>query len=680
MWTSVGGPEGLSASSGGEPGGLIGRERESAVLRGLLAGHRLVTVAGTAGVGKSRLAAGVTAAMTDGPWQEVVEVRWQGSGPGGPGALTARVVQALTGVLPCPDDAVDIARVVRDLPSAQALLFLDDVDPVHRECLSMVQHLLMAHPDLRVLVTSRRALGLGDEHVLRLAPLSAETPGGESGHGPAVELFLARARAAAEDAGLEHADLGDPDRERPGLRAAPKDVGLPDADLRAATSICRRLDGVPLAIELAAEQTVRHSVRELAELLERHQNWLNSPHPTLRRHRSLREAIGASYVLCERAQRIVWARASTFGGSFTESTAVFLCAGGGVEPHHVPACLAQLTAVGVLEAVGDPGGPRLPRYRMTRTAREFGAARLREAGEFPVAAERRVVHCRRVAAVAENLWGTGDQSGAVRLVLDEQHDLGAMIRYALTQPEHAEAALETVVDLWFWWAVYDRVEEGRDHVLQLLPLCEPDAPVAVRGLWLAAWLSACTDPQAARALLGRAWPAAVRAGDDAVIGRVAHVQGMLELHRHDFRAAAEHFQEAADTIPPYAPGGPSPAVSLAALAVVQAGFSPGAARRSARRALTHPGVREDEWAGVLARYARAFVDHRRGHSGRAWHRARRTLTALDAGLPAPHGSAALRLLLADIEAGAPGRLRLPSLPPPRTELPVPAPAAGRATR
>ncbi|MGW2531881.1 hypothetical protein ACWC10_33225, partial [Streptomyces sp. NPDC001595] len=522
-------------------------------------------------------------------------------------------------VVPAAD--TDAITLMRGLRSAPVLLFLDDADPVHAECVGLVQRLLMAVPDLRVLVTARRVLGLGDEQVLRLAPLSWEAADGEPA--PAVRLFVERARAAGE------------------FRAG-------DDQLRAAAEVCRLVEGVPLAIELAAAQTSRHPVGELAGLLERHQGWLSSPHPSLRRHRSLREAIAAGYVLCDRDVRIVWGRASVFTGSFAESTAVFLCGGAGVAPDRVAACLVQLTAAGVLEPVGTPGGALQPRYRMRRAAREFGAERLRAAGESAVAAERHLVHCRRTAAVAENLWNQGSQRQAVQLVRDEHAEIHPMVRYALAHPEHAEDALETVVALWFWWAVHDRAEEGRQHLTRLLPRCDADSPAVVRGLWLAAWLSAAADPRAARTLLARAWPAAVLAGDDATLGRIAHVHGLLA---RDAPAAAAHFREAADTIPPHAPGGPSPAVSRAAAAVAQAGFAPDAARRDARRALTEPGVRDDTWACLLARYARAYVDHRTGRNARAWNRAHRALGGPHTEPAAPEIRAALRQLMAEVETG-----------------------------
>ncbi|MGA4843841.1 ATP-binding protein [Streptomyces sp. G45] len=646
MRKRVGKPEVPHPYQGGEPRALVGREREESALRDLLAAHRLVTVTGGAGVGKSRLASALAGERWV-PWRRVVRVRWRGTSPGGPGELAAALLQAVTGKRP-RRTPVDVADLAARLRGEEVLLFLDDGDPVHAECVGLVQKLLMAVPTLRVLVAARRALGLGEERVLALAPLRTDPPDGPGGRAPAVELFLERARAAA-----------------PGFTAD-------GADAAAVAAICRSVEGFPLAVELAAAQVAHYPVRHLADLVERHQCWLHSPRPVLRRHRSLRDALGAGYALCERAVRIVWGRASVFAGAFNESAAVFVCSGGGIEPHEVSACLAQLVALGVIEPLHDPGGPRQPRYRMRRAARDFGAERLGEAGEFEVAAERHVAHTRHLATLAETLWSTGCQAQAVQLVQEEYDDLTATVRYALSHPDHATAALEAVVDLWFWWAVYGRAEEGSGHLLRLLALCPQDDPLVTHAQCLAAWLTASSDPGTAGALIARAWPAAVLDGDDATVGRIAHVQGLLALRHGDARAAAEHFQEAAHTIPDHVPGGPSRAVSLAALAVAQAAFAPRAARRAARRALAGPGLHRDTWACLLARYARAYVDHRTGHGGRAWHRARRALASLDQGVPEPHGAGALRQLIAAVEAGVHGTL------PPSGQGHAPSAAPGDA--
>ncbi|MFI0977529.1 hypothetical protein ACH4SP_10920 [Streptomyces sp. NPDC021093] len=291
--------------------------------------------------------------------------------------------------------------------------------------------------------------------------------------------------------------------------------------------------------------------------------------------------------------------------------------------------------------------------------------------------ERRLIHYGNLAVAAGRLWDNGCQSQAALLVQEEHEDLTATIQYALGDPGHAEAALETVTGLWFWWAVHGRADEGHAHLLQLLDGRLPDGPGTAPALLLAAWLTAGSDPHSARVLLGRAWTCAVLAGDSVALGRIAHVQGLLALHRQDHEAAAAHFQEAADTIPRHATGGLSAAVSQAAAALAQASFDPGAARVSARRALTAPGAQPDDWACVTARYARAFVDHQEGRSGRAWRRAQRTLATLDDRLPTPHGHLALRRLVSDIESGAPAAPSLSCGPPPRARVPAPVTDPGQ---
>ncbi len=679
----------------GVHGVLVGRERERKRLGRLVARERLVTVTGPAGVGKSRLAAAVVdAGEGHGDRRCDVRMAWGGeggaSGPAGPGHLAAAILEAVTGrgapaadagqglrpgtdpgtgseigpgSRPGTGPGIVTAALVEALPRADFLLFLDDVDPWHAECVRLVQTLLAARPALRVLVTARRPLGLGDERVLRLGPLGWEPLRGRR-PAPAVELFLDRARAAGRRAGAAAgATAGTAAGATAGAAAgiaAGASTGYTEFDARdlaAVRDICGALGGLPLAIELAAQQTARFRVAEVAAMLRDHQCWLRSSHLAVPRHRSLRDAVGSAYALADRGERTVWARASVLPGAFAEWTAELVCAGGSVAPADVPACLVRLAAVGVLDVVhedrdgpaGDPG----PWYRMSAPAREFGAERLRDAGEFEVAAERRALHCRQVATVAGNLWDAGSQQHALALVGQEAETLAAALRHAPDDPELVTLALETVLDLWFWWAVHDQGDEGLHHLFALLPLCDLRRPETARGLWLAAWLVACNDAEGATALLRHAWPTAVTAGDSATIGRIAHVHGVLSLARHDLAAAADHFAEAADTIPRGAPGGPPPAVSHAARAVTLASVAPAAARRAARRAAAQADLTTDAWACYLARYALAVVDHAGGRSTRAWRRTRRMLVALEGAVAGRRARAAVRRLADDIEAGRP---------------------------
>ncbi|WP_372346138.1 hypothetical protein [Streptomyces sp. KL116D] len=411
-----------------------------AQLGDLLARHQVVTVTGRTGVGKSHLARAAVRAF-QASWQSAACLRC----PGGPTAqerLARAADDALAGLRPHRRAA---PRTTGPRGSrGRALLLLDDVDAAHPECAGWVQRAVMQRPWLHVLVTSCQPLGLGAEALLELAPLATETPV-DGAPSPAAALFLGR---AARLTGLR--------QDRTALRAA-EDIG-------------RAVEGLPLALELAAAKTRTHSAQQLAELVRHGQCWLSSPHPALRRHRSLARAIGAGYARCERQLRIVWSRASVFAGPFGQAAAELVCAGGGVAAHEVPGLLAQLAAQGVLESDHDPHGPAQPRYRMPHAVREFGGRRLAEAGETEVALERRASHVRQVAQIAEHLWQHGCQGHAMQLLEEEQHDLKAMMRHAAHRPDLAQDALDAAGRLWFWWTKRQHTSEGLRHLLQLLSL------------------------------------------------------------------------------------------------------------------------------------------------------------------------------------------------------------------
>ncbi|MER7515614.1 AAA family ATPase [Streptomyces sp. NPDC126499] len=678
------GSEGDGAPFEGRHGGLVGREAELAALERALAARRLVTVVGAAGVGKSHLAM-AAADRRDRvvPGAGTVKVRWHDGIPAAPSALAARILRALDSAVepsvepselsggpsrvepsgpPGRSSAAEpsgrsspvepsgpLSPVEPSAPPPPAggpLLVLDDVDPVHAECTRLVQSLLMRLPDLRVLVTARRPLGLGDEHVLRLAPLPVGDPAHSANPSPAAELFLARATPGRPDA---------------------------VAELGAVERVCRLVEGVPLAIELAAAQLGDTTMSELTERLETGLCWLAGAGSPVNRHRSVRASIGAVHALCEPTVRTVWRCLSVFAGAFTEAAAGFVCEGLGVDPDEVPPALAVLAATGVLQPQGEIGTAREVRYRMARAARDFGRERLTASGETAVVRDRHARHCRSVAVVAETLWNSGLQRQAAQLVLDENADLLGLMRRAAHRPALAQAAVDSVLHLWFWWAAHGHAEEGAAHLLRLLPLLPSEGPAKARAQWLAAWLSTAADPTTARRLLDAAWPAAVLAGDDALIGRISHAHGTLAWQRHDLRAAAEHYRHAAATIPEHATAGPPAVVSLAALAIVQTHTDTEAALHTARRALAQPTARDDTWARALAHYARALADHRAGRTGRARHRARRALAHLDPRLDAPQAHRALRRLLDHVEPTGPAtgadtapRLRPPSLPTQRS--------------
>ncbi|MFH8609925.1 ATP-binding protein [Streptomyces sp. NPDC018029] len=631
--------------SGRGAGGLIGRSAELAALRRMLAQSRLVTVVGGAGVGKSLLAEHAAAAVGSSMADGVVRVRWWDGAPPRRRTVAQTVTAAMDGG--SADASAPVAELVARLRPLRMLLVLDDFDPVRGECVRLVRELLDAAPELRVLATGRHPLGLGQEAVLRLGPLEAADT---DTVGPAVTLFLERLHAARRRA-------SSPSR---GRTPVPEDRTADE--LRLARDICRLVEGVPLAVELAAAQAARHPLARLAGMLESTQGWLGVADAPLRRHRSLRAAVGAGYELCGTVERTVWARLSVFPGGFDEDAAVYVCSGGGLEPEDVPAALARLVLASVLEPVRDPGGVLTPRYRMPAAARGFGAERLRSAGETAAAVSRHLHWYGQIASTAHHLWSTGTHKRAVVLVRDEEANLRAALDREPSGGDEASTSLALAVDLWFWWAVCGHAEEGRVVLCRLLPMARSDTRVCGQALWLSGWLAACTGSPEAAELLGQAWRVAVLAGDDATVGRVSHVLGALALEAGRTEEAIDRLREAAETIPVHAEHGPPATVSWALLAVAQAGGRPADAWRSVRRASTGPEPRHDLWTRSMTQYAQAFVDHSRGRRSRAWRRARKALAGAVgvvgaaevpavAAMAGPPGAELIHRLIADIEAG-----------------------------
>ncbi|MFM9370841.1 ATP-binding protein [Streptomyces sp. Da 82-17] len=619
----------------------MGRDAELAVVRQLLATGRLVSVVGAAGVGKSSVARAAAvlvrgALPADAAVEGVLRVPcWEGA-PGGragaaPDGASGGAATALARAL--GGGPAGVRDVVDRLRTRRLLVLLDDVDPVHAECIRLVQSVLQHAPGVRVLVTGRQPLGLGEEQVVRLAGLPETAPDG--GDGPAVELFLRRARTAQ------------------------RGFTVDGAGRRLVRELCARLDGAPLAIVLAAAQVERFPLPRLARLVESGQCWLRDESLPERRQRSLRAAMEAQYALCDRAARLVWARLSVAAGDFALDAAVFLCQGGGLDPDEVPACLARLAAAAVLEPVREAGGVLPPRYRMTGAARDFGAERLHAAGESEEAADRHLLWYSRVATAAHDLWRAGQPTRATLLVRDESANIQAALDRAPRDEIQADVALAMALDLWFWWAVCGHAAHGREVVERLLPLTDGTGPLYGRGLCLAAWLAAGTGGEGVEDLLSRAWAAAVLVGDVATAGHVALVQGLVALGGGELERAATLLGDAAHIVPDDPAHGPPAALSRLLLGVTRAlRGEPAEGLRDIRGALRDPAAQRDLLIRCLGQYGLALVDHLTGRRSRAWRRAHRAM-AQAVSLGCPSAVFAIQHLLQDVERGASGTVARP---------------------
>ena len=382
--------------------GFVGRSGELARLGCLLDGARLVTVAGPGGVGKTRLALRAAADDTSADGNCLVEL----SGLTDPELLPDTVALRLG--LQRASAASRLDAVLDELRGRKLLLVLDTCEHLTAACARFVGAVLRETSHVKVLATSRQPLHVPGEEVLRLGPLPV--PGTDSGAtvgagaGDAVELFEQRAAAAVS-----------------GFRLTAPD--LPDV-----VRLCRRLDGIPLAIELAA---VRVRALPVAELAARIDAGLAAGTGTRRgtvgRHQTLRAAIEWSYGLCTDAEQAAWRRLSVFAGTFDPAVARDVIAVSHVAGEELPPERADEVLSGLVDkSVVLPAGAR--RYRLLDSVREYGAERLAEAGEDTECRER---HLTRYLSLTRDF--------SHRLVADGQQD-----RLSQLRAEHANirSALE----------------------------------------------------------------------------------------------------------------------------------------------------------------------------------------------------------------------------------------------
>ncbi|MGW0120566.1 ATP-binding protein [Streptomyces sp. NPDC003327] len=351
--------------------GFVGRRTELARVSEALAEHRLVTVTGVGGVGKTRLAlrAAHRAAplFPDGAW-------WTDLTPlDGDRLLLSLVADSVD--LSDHTPGMGAAALHRHLADSRLLLVLDSCDHLAAPCARLVADLLDAAPGLTVLATARGALGVPGEHVLALDPLP---PSGRD----ALDLLR---RAAGEH--------------------------LPAAGVGG--EICVRLEGIPLALELAAAQIRLQGAEAVRDQLgTRFDGRPGEAPPGARfdvlahpervwpsRHQTLRAAIGWSHELSEPLERLLWARLSVFRGPFDLASATAVCAGGPLTPALLPGALDGLVRASVVRHPDGAG-----RHRMLDTLREYGALWLDRLGETAAVADRHAHHFRQVARRAGAAW------------------------------------------------------------------------------------------------------------------------------------------------------------------------------------------------------------------------------------------------------------------------------------
>lgn len=429
---------------------FVGRQREKAEIKRLLAAARLVTLTGTGGAGKSRLAIESAREMIDlfpdGVW--LAEL-----GPLADPALVPQVVAAAAGLQDHSERPVLDALAVH-LRERRVLLVLDNCEHLVAACARIVDLLLRSCPSLRVLATSREPLGIVGETTLRVPPLSV----------PTLDERLAPERLCDYEAPLLFVQ-----------RAAAVSPGFA-VTVRSApvlAEVCRRLDGIPLAIELAAARVKGLTVGQIAARLDDRFRLLTGGNRTsLPRQQTLRATMDWSYQLLSTPEQHLLSRLSVFAGGFSLEAAEEVGAGGGIESAHVLTTLLQLVDKSLI--VADDRGDEV-RYRLLETVRQYGQDWLREAGQVVETQRRHRDWCLALAERAEaRLRGPEQARWLGRLALDHDN-LRAALKWSLADDGGAEAALRLATGMWWFCFVRGHWSEAR-AALEAALARTPDAP------------------------------------------------------------------------------------------------------------------------------------------------------------------------------------------------------------
>jgi predicted ATPase/DNA-binding SARP family transcriptional activator len=421
---------------------FVGRERDLAQVRTLLAGERLVTLVGPGGVGKTRLAAELAAGWQapDGTW--LAELA----------AITdpAEVPTALGAALGLRPGTAELARQVAD---RQLLIVLDNCEHLIDACARVAQEILGGCPGVRILATSREPLTTAGERVYPVAPLPVPPPAvglGEAMDIPAMRLFADRAAAAVF-----------------GFR-------LTAGNLPAVAEICRRLDGLPLAIELACARLRTLPAEELAARLDdRFRLLTGGSRAALPRHQTLLAVVGWSWDLLTDAERTLARRFAVFAGGATPEAAEAVCADESLQAADVVGVLGGLADKSFVELRQAPGAPA--RYRMLDTIRAYADAALAGTGESGRFRRAHAAYFLARAEAADRELRGSRQLAQLAWLRGEQDNLRAALRHAIGAAD-AGTAVRLVAALGWYWTMNGNHAEAAGWLREALALPGADDP------------------------------------------------------------------------------------------------------------------------------------------------------------------------------------------------------------
>jgi len=405
---------------------LVGREREMARLRVLIGGHRLVTLTGPGGCGKTRLAAAVAGSVAEGLGGSVC---WVELATLADPALVPQAVARALDVREQPGQQLE-QLLCRRLGSAGVLLVLDNCEHLAEACAVLAAELLARCAALRIVATSRAPLGVTGEVVWPVPPLAVPDPGNLPPT-PSLLRYEAVRLLADRAAAVE-----------PGFTV---DAG----NALAVAQVCYRLDGMPLAIELAAARIRVLTVEEIAARLEESFAVLAGRSRTaLPQQRTLRATMDWSHDLLTDAERILFRRLSVFAGGFTLEAAEAVCADPDAGHPGVLDVLTSLVDKSLVEVVKGPGGAR---YRLLETVRQYGLEKLCDAGEEPGVRRRHARFFLDLAERAEPQINTRDRGRWLHRLEAEHDNFRAVLAAGGRDAGDDIRARVAGALVWFWW-------------------------------------------------------------------------------------------------------------------------------------------------------------------------------------------------------------------------------------
>jgi len=456
---------------------FVGREHELAALRRVLAGTRLLTITGPGGVGKTRLALRLADELL---WAYPHGIYLVDLAPLADPTLVPQTVAAALGLKPA-DQQPPIEALKAFIQTRRLLLVLDNCEHLPAACAELVEMLLRACPDLEVLTTSREPLGIGGETMWQVPPMTV----------PSSEFRVPTQRPPNSEPGTRNSEPERADAVRLFVERARlhrSEFDLTPQNAAAVAEVCRRLDGIPLAIELAAARVRMLSVEQIAARLgDRLRLLTGGSRTALPRHQTLRAALDWSHDLLLFAEQALLRRLSVFAGSWSLEAAEAVCGAMGsgqwtvgfersrLSTVHCPLPIApEHDVLDILRPLVDKSlviaevrdGPA--RYRMLETVRQYAAERLSAAGEACAVGERHALWCLALAeAASAHRLGPEQYTWLERLALDHDN-IRAALGWCLADDGDVVLGLRLGGVLGVYWEVRGHLSEGRRWLATLL--------------------------------------------------------------------------------------------------------------------------------------------------------------------------------------------------------------------